>query len=269
MEVLSSLLVDDPQLDLKDYAHSSVLLSFTQRKEFHAFPHGEFLQKLRLQGIRVRALHAPPLDVFNLGEGEFKSTLLTARDVYQAELVTLHPQRGHQETSREHFHQLEKDVEELGLLLAYESYEREVPGQSWKTQLEDFHRWFDLFSNPRFKVTYDFVRAPRTEDWADLQRNLEQVEVIHFSDALRDKPVDLNQRHEHLPLGYGNFKVLDFVDFLREAGYDRFLVLDYHGAYKSLEKSDAQALRDYWEGREDPLLEILDDRASHRKKEDR
>jgi len=262
MEVLVSRFVDDADMDLGPFEGASMQLAFFQRKVFHSIDHRRLRARLVDHGIDVRSVHAPAADVWHREGEEFLSVLRTIREVYQVEVVTVHPQKGGKEGARAHLAELEAEIRALGLTLAYETFEKESVNVKWVSQVEEMHRCFDDFGFPFLRVTYDFTHSARDESLSEVEANNELIEVVHLSDALRDRPLDPNERHQHLPLGYGDYPVLEFVDLLERIGYDRFVVLEYHPEYDGLLRGDAAALSARVAGDRGPLESLVRERRA-------
>jgi len=257
VEVLVSRFVDDADMDLGPFAGSPMQLAFFQRKVFHAIDHRRLRDRLRDHGIAVRSVHAPAADVYHRKGEEFLSVLRTIREVYGVDVITVHPQKGAKEVARSHLRELEGEIAALGVLLAYETFEKEMMDVKWVSQVEEMHRCFDAFGFPFLRVTYDFTHSACDESLAEVESSNKLIEVVHLSDALRDRPLDPNERHQHLPLGYGDYPVVEFVDLLERIGYDRFVVLEYHPEYDALLRGDAAALSARAAGDRRPLDELV------------
>ena len=262
MEVLVSRFVDDADMDLSPFEGASMQLAFFKRKVFHSIDHRRLRDRVRDAGITVRSVHAPAADVHHRAGEEFLSVLRTIREVYGVEVVTVHPQKGDKESARSHFRELEREIEALGILHAYETFEKEMMDVKWVSQVEEMHRCFDDFGFPFLRVTYDFTHSSRDDSLAEVEADNGLIEVVHLSDALRDKPLNHNEYHQHLPLGYGDYPVLEFVDLLERIGYDRFVVLEYHPEYDGLLRGDAAALAARFAGDRGPLERLVEGRRS-------
>lgn len=262
MEVLLSRFVEDPDMDLGAFEGAALQLAFYRRATFHAIDHRRLAARLRAARIRVRSVHAPAADVYHRKGEEFLGVLRTIREVYGVEVVTVHPQRGTKETARAHLAELEEEIRALGLVLAYETFEREMMNVKWVSQVEEMHRCFDAFERPFLRVTYDFTHSAYEDNVEEVALWNERIEVIHLSDALRERPLDPNERHQHLPLGYGDYRVLEFLRLLERIGYARFLVLEYHPEYDAFLRGDAAALEAWFRGERAPLESLMEERRT-------
>ena len=257
MEVLISRFIDDGNMDLRPFEGADMQVAFYQRKVFHSIDHRALSARLRDSGISVKSVHAPATDVFHRKGEEFISILRTIKEAYGVEVITVHPQKGNKESALSHFGELEEEIKSLGVVLAYETFEKEMMDVKWVSQVEEMHRCFDAFGFPFLRVTYDFTHSACDESLAEVESSNKLIEVVHLSDALRDRPLDPNERHQHLPLGYGDYPVVEFVDLLERIGYDRFVVLEYHPEYDALLRGDAAALSARAAGDRRPLDELV------------
>lgn len=254
-------------MDLTPFSGSAMQLAFFKRSAFRNFDHVGFALRLRSHGITVRSVHAPAMDVYHQANDEFMTTLRIIREVYGVEVVTLHPQRGEKRQARSYFTRLADRIRELGITLAYETFEEGAIGTKWISQLEEMHTYFEIMEFPFLKVTYDFVHANLDRVMAEVARYHDKIQVIHLSDALRDRPIDPNVFHSHIPLGYGDYPVLEFLELLIRIRYRNFLVLEYHPKYEYLLRRDAEALAGHMDGRtvkDGGLRELIEERRSHR-----
>lgn len=267
MEVLISRFIDDENMDLGPFEGSQMQVAFYQRKVFHSIDHRVLSARLRDSGISVKSVHAPATDVFHRKGEEFISVLRTIREAYGVEVITVHPQKGDKESALSHFHELEEEIRSLGVILAYETFEKEMMDVKWVSQVEEMHRCFDAFAYPFLRVTYDFTHSSYEESIEEVAANNSRIQVVHLSDALRDRPLDPNEFHQHLPLGYGDYRVLEFLELLERIGYGHFLVLEYHPEYDAFLRGDAAAVTAWFGGDKEPLRTIIDQRREERRGE--
>jgi sugar phosphate isomerase/epimerase len=267
MEVLISRFIDDENMDLRPFEGANMQVAFYQRKVFHSINHRFLSARLRDNGISVKSVHAPATDVFHRKGDEFISILRTIKEVYGVEVITVHPQKGDKESALSHFRELEEEIRSLGVVLAYETFEKEMMDVKWVSQVEEMHRCFDAFAYPFLRVTYDFTHSSYEESIEEVAANNSRIQVVHLSDALRDRPLDPNERHQHLPLGYGDYRVLEFLELLERIGYEHFLVLEYHPEYDGLLRGDASAVAAWFRGDKDPLRVIINERREERRGE--
>jgi len=82
-----------------------------------------------------------------------------------------------------------------------------------------------------------------------------KIHIVHFSDARSDKPLDPNEKHQHLALGYGNYQVLEFLDTLIKIGFQGFLVIEYLPRFHHLLIQDTLLIKSYINGDKQPLLD--------------
>lgn len=265
MEVLISQFVSDEEMDLSHFQNSKMQLAFFKRKTFWEFDHEYFLKRLKENNILIRSIHAPATDVYHQANNEFIRTLERIKSTYNIEVITLHPQRGERRQAKSNYRKLEQRIKELGLILAYETFEEEAMDRKWISQLDDMHRYFDVLKFPFLAVTYDFTHSTYERSLEEVSAYNNKIQVIHLSDALRDRPLDRNEFHQHLPLGYGDYRVEEFIELLIEINYKHFIVLEYHPQYSHLLQGDAAALEAYLRGDKEPLRAILRKRAKNRK----
>ena len=261
-EVLVSRFVDDPQMDLSRFEGTAMQVSFFKRKVFRYFDHRTFKRRLDDAGIRVESVHAPAMDVYHQANDEFMTTLRTIRDVYGVRVITIHPQRGDKRQAKAYYRKLDGEIRKLDIVLAYETFEEEAMDIKWISQLKEMHEYFDLMDFPFLGITYDFTHASFRTMVEEVREYNKKIEVIHFSDALKEGPVDENEFHQHLPLGEGNYPVLEFLQLLKEIGYRNYIVLEYHPQNDHLLKNDAKLLQDYIDGKEDGFRELIRSRKN-------
>jgi sugar phosphate isomerase/epimerase len=233
-----------------------------RRKTFHGIDHARLAARLREAGISVRSVHAPAADVYMRQGDEFMTILRTIKREYGVEVVTVHPQKGDKASALLHLRELESEIRELGVVLAYETFEKEMMEVKWVSQVEEMHRIFGAFDYPFLRVTYDFTHSAWEESLREVEANHDLIQVVHLSDALRDLPLDPNEYHQHLPLGYGDYPVLEFLDLLRKIGYAHFIVLEYHPEYDALLRGDAAALAAWVAGEGGALEGLIRERRS-------
>lgn len=268
MEVLISRFVTDQAMDLSPFSGAAMQVAFFQRKSFAAIDHPALMRRLTENGISVRSVHAPAADVYHREGDEFLSTLRTIKEVYGVQVVTVHPQKGEKETAKAHLRELEQEIRRMGIILAYETFEKEMMNRKWVSQVDEMHECFDALEYPFLGVTYDFTHSSYADNVEEVARYHDKIFVIHLSDALKDRPVDPNEYHQHLPLGYGDYRVAEFLDLLIDIEYDHFVVIEYHPEYDHLLKIDAAAVAAYLAGNKKPLLGLMHVRAENRKAED-
>jgi sugar phosphate isomerase/epimerase len=257
VEVLISRFIDDENMDLRPFEGADMQVAFYQRKVFHSIDHRVLSARLRDSGISVKSVHAPATDVFHRKGEEFVSILRTIKEAYGVEVITVHPQKGDKAGALSHFRELEGEISALGVVLAYETFEKEMMDVKWVSQVEEMHRCFDAFAYPFLRVTYDFTHSSYEESVEEVAANNSKIQVVHLSDALRDRPLDPNEFHQHLPLGYGDYRVLEFLELLERIGYAHFLVLEYHPEYDALLRGDAAAVAAWFAGDRKPLTDIV------------
>lgn len=257
MEVLVSRFVDDADMDLAPFAGMPMQVAFYQRKVFHAIDHKRLSSRLADHGIAVRSVHAPAADVYHRKGDEFLSILRTIRESYGVEVITVHPQKGDKASALTHFRELEGRIAELGVTLAYETFEKEMMDVKWVSQVDEMHRCFDAFELPFLRVTYDFTHSTYEQSVEEVEANNSLIQVIHLSDALRERPLDPNEFHQHLPLGYGDYRVLEFLELLERINYEHFIVLEYHPEYDALLRGDASAVSAWFKGDRGPLEGLM------------
>jgi len=269
METLISRFVEDEEMDLEPFAGASMQISFFQRKTFAAVDHRRFAARLREQRIAVRSVHAPAADVYHREGDEFINTLKTIKEAYGVRVVTVHPQKGDKATAKAHLKDLEEEIRRLGLILAYETFEKEMMNRKWVSQVDEMHEYFGALDYPFLGVTYDFTHSAYEDNVEEVARYHDKIHVVHLSDALRDRPLDPNEKHQHLPLGYGDYRVAEFLDLLVDIKYDHFVVVEYHPEYDPLLKIDAAAVDAYLKGNKKPLLGLMRARSGDRREADR
>lgn len=268
MEVLISRFVTDGEMDLEPFAGTAMQVAFYQRKTFAEIDHRRFAERLRRHGISIRSVHAPAADVYHREGGEFINTLKTIKDAYGVRVVTVHPQKGDKATAKAHLAELEEDIRGLGVILAYETFEKEMMDRKWVSQVDEMHEYFGALDYPFLGVTYDFTHSSCEDNVEEVARWNDKIFVVHLSDALRDRPLDKNEKHQHLPLGYGDYRVAEFLDLLVSIDYRHFVVIEYHSEYDHLLKIDAAAVAAYLRGDKEPLLGLMHARSGARKEAD-
>lgn len=260
MEVLISRFMSDSDDNLEQFEDSDMQVAFFQRRVFKDFNHEYFYKRLMEHNIRVRSIHAPAMDVYHQANNEFLNTLEIIKNVYKVKVITIHPQRGEKKQAKNYYRKLEEQIKAMDIILAYETFEKEAMNKKWITQVGEMHEYFDALKMPFLGVTYDFTHSEYHTNVEEVKKYNDKIYVIHLSDALRDKPLDPNEFHQHLPLGYGNYRVLEFIDALIEINYQHFVVLEYHPEYDHLLKNDARVLKKYLAGDKQELIELIEER---------
>lgn len=264
MEVLVSLFVSDENMDLTDYKDTKMQLAFFKRKTFWNFDHEKFLKRLIENNIIVKSIHAPAADVYHQANDEFINTLEKIKKIYNINIITIHPQRGDKRQAKSNYKKLEQKIKDLNIILAYETFEEEAVNRKWISQLEDMHKYFDVLKYSFLGITYDFTHSTYEKSIDEVKKYNQKIKVIHLSDALRNRPLDMNEFHQHLPLGSGDYKVVEFLDLLLDIKYKSFIVIEYHAEYSHLLKQDSEALKKYIKGDKESLLTILKERSKNR-----
>lgn len=260
MEVLLSKFIEDPDQSLEYISGHSIQLAFYKRKTFRFFNHKEFKRKLQALDIRVASVHAPAADIYHTTNDEFINMLKLIKEEYNVSVLTLHPQRGERRQAKSHFKKLARQIKELGIVLAYETFEGEDVKKKWIYQLEDMHQYFNLLNHPFLGITYDFAHASKERAIEEVRKFKDKIKIIHFSDALSRMPEESEEHHQHLPLGQGEYPVLEFLDMLIEIDYKGYLILEYWDQYHHLLKEDYRALTEYIGGNKEPFLKIWETR---------
>lgn len=268
METLISRFVDDQDMELAPFAGAAMQVAFFQRKVFNAIDHHYFSSRLRDHGISVRSIHAPAADIYHRSGGEFINTLRTIKEAYGVSVITVHPQKGNKISARSHLRELEQEIRELGVILAYETFEKEMINVKWVSQVEEMHRCFDAFEYPFLQVTYDFTHSTYEENIEEVALYNDRIQVIHLSDALRDKNVDPNEFHQHLPLGMGDYRVVEFLELLERIRYRHFIVIEYHPRYDHCLRTDAGAVAAFFSGDRQKLLDLIGTRRKEKSQAD-
>lgn len=268
METLISRFVTDQDMDLEPFAGAAMQIAFYQRKTFAEIDHRRFAERLREYRIAVRSVHAPAADVYHRAGDEFLNTIKTIKDAYGVRVVTVHPQKGDKETAKAHLKDLEAEIRRLGVVLAYETFEKEMMNRKWVSQVDEMHEYFGALDYPFLGVTYDFTHSSYEDNVEEVARYNDKIFVVHLSDALRDRPLDPNEKHQHLPLGYGDYRVAEFLDLLIDIKYGHFVVIEYHPEYDPLLKIDAAAVDAYLKGNKKPLLGLMHARSGDRRQAD-
>jgi sugar phosphate isomerase/epimerase len=257
MKILVSLFVSDESMELNDYSGTEMQLAFYKRKTFWNFDHYKFLKRLKEHDIVVESIHAPAADVYHQANNEFVNMLRKIKEIYAVKTITIHPQRGEKRQAKSSYKKLAKEIEALDIILAYETFEEQTINKKWISQLEDMHHYFEVLKFSFLGITYDFTHSTYDKNIREVTKYYHKIKVIHLSDALRNKPLDKNEYHQHLPLGKGNYRVTEFIDLLIKIRYSHYIVLEYHSEYSSCLKPDAAALKKYIAGDKQELLNII------------
>ncbi len=257
MKVLASLFVSGAGDDLSAVAGLPIQLAFYKRADFRNFDHGSFVKRLRDEGIKVESVHAPAADVFHDHGGEFIGTIETIKKYYGVDVITVHPQRGTKQHARQLYRKIEERIRELGVIIAYETFEEAGDRRKWITQMEEMHRYFDAIRYDFLCVTYDFTHSSPETNLREIRKFNSRIRAIHLSDALSDRPLSLDETHQHLPLGYGDYPVLEFLKELEDINYRGLVILEYLPQYHHLLKKDSFLLAAYFMGNQEPLREEI------------
>ena len=256
MDVLASHFVDDVNDDLSHIQGLPIQLAFYKRATFKGFDHEFFLSRLEENNITVKSIHAPAADVYHHHGDEFINMLGTIKKHYGVKIITVHPQRGQKRHARNLYGKIEDRIRELDVVIAYETFESIHDERKWITQVEDMHRYFDAMKFNFLGVTYDFTHSESPRNIKEIRHFHRRIHAVHLSDARSDMPLDPNEKHQHLPLGEGNYHVLDFLDVLTEIKYQGLIILEYLPKYRHLLKGDTLLMQDYTMGRRGPFLAV-------------
>lgn len=263
MTLLGSLFVESPDDDLTAIEGLPIQLSFYKRATFRHFDHNRMLHRLKDNGITVESVHAPAADIYHSHGDEFIRMLQTISEIYGVKVITVHPQRGERRQARALYKKIEDRIREMKIIIAYETFETIHDKRKWISQLEDMHRYFDALKFPFLGVTYDFTHSEADKCISEIRHFHKHIHAIHFSDARSDLPLDPNEKHQHLALGYGNFPVIDFLENLRKVNYQGYLILEYLPAYLHLLQEDFSSLQAYLHGNRDLFLNTYSTRQQN------
>lgn len=254
MKILASHFVDTENDDLEHIRGLEIQLAFYKRQTFRNFNHQYFLKRLQEHCISVASVHAPAADIYHSHGDEFMNTLRTIREEYGVSIITVHPQRGQRRHAKNEYRKIEEKIKDLGLIIAYETFEEVHEERKWITQVDDMHRYFDALKFPFLGVTYDFTHSNASKNLKEISAYNHRIYAIHLSDARSDMPLDPNEKHQHLPLGVGNYPVIEFLDTLEKIKYEHLLILEYLPWYRHLLIKDAELLSQFIAGDREPLL---------------
>ncbi len=262
MKILGSHFVQSFDDDLSHIEGLPIQLSFYARATFRTLDHHAFLQRLSDQGVTVESVHAPAADVIHTHGNEFIEMLTQIRNIYGVKVITVHPQRGDKRQIKSHYRKVEKEISKLGVIIAYETFDVENENRKWITQVEEMHRYFDVLKYPFLGVTYDFTHSESGKNLREIRHFNHHISAIHFSDALRDRPLDPNEKHQHYALGFGDYPIIEFLELLERINYDKFVILEYLPKYFSYLREDTKMLSEYVKGNKNPLLQTIAERRS-------
>ncbi|RKX75143.1 MAG: hypothetical protein DRP87_15280 [Spirochaetes bacterium] len=260
MKVLLSKFIESEEQDLKYIKDSHIQLAFFRRKTFRDFDHEDFKSRLDSANIKVESVHAPAADIYHSANDEFLNMLKTIKQVYNVKVVTLHPQRGDRRQARVQYKKVEQEIQRLGLILAYETFEGEDANRKWIAQLHDMHHYFRILDLPFLGITYDLAHSSMGKCLKEIRKYSNNIKVIHFSDALPEMIPESEEHHQHLPIGMGRYPTLDFIDTLIEIDYKGFLVLEYMDKYEHLLRGDAELVKRYINEEKEPLRALVNSR---------
>ncbi|MHC4871179.1 MAG: sugar phosphate isomerase/epimerase family protein [Planctomycetota bacterium] len=260
MKILASHFVESVDDDLSHIEQLPIQLAFYKRSTFKDFNHQEFIKRLQILDITVESVHAPAADVYHAHGDEFINMLKTIKSNYQVEVITVHPQRGNRKHARSHYEKLEKQISELGVVIAYETFEKKHEERKWITQVEDMHKYFDVMKFPFLGVTYDFTHSENPQNLKEVREYNSKIKAVHLSDARTDKPLDENEKHQHLPLGMGNYSVLEFLEVLKAVKYQGFVILEYLPQFRHYLKEDFSLLENYLLRDDNKIIDVLNER---------
>jgi sugar phosphate isomerase/epimerase len=189
--------------------------------------------------------------------------LTTIRDVYGVRVITVHPQRGPRRHARSLYRKIEERIAALDIIIAYETFEKHHEDRKWISQVEDMHDYFDALKLPFLGVTYDFTHSENPRNLQEVRHFHRRIHAVHFSDARSDRPLDDNEKHQHLALGYGDYAVLEFLQVLQDVGYAGFLILEYLPAYREYLRGDVELLDGYIQNGDPRFVEVVDERRKN------
>jgi|GEM_PF-3806044 len=254
MKILASHFVTDENDDLSHIAGLPIQLAFYKRSTFKDFDHPRFLERLREQKIEVCSVHAPSADIYHSHGDEFITTLRTIKEYYNVRVITVHPQRGERRHAKSEYRKIEDEIRKLDIIIAYETFESAHEDRKWITQVKDMHQYFDALRFPFLGVTYDFTHSDASKNIEEIRHYNHRIHAVHLSDARSDMPLDSNEKHQHLPLGKGNYPVLEFLDELEKIKFEQFVILEYLPWYREFLIGDTHLVSEYVKGSRDALI---------------
>lgn len=214
---------------LKPFKNLAIQLSFFQKQEFFKIDH-KFLKKTCDDfDIKILAVHAPTVDVF---DKEFLSAIRLLKETYKVRLISIHPQRGSMSSALAKLEEYTEAIEDLDVILAYENFPSSLVKKKWICKPYDMYSCFNL---PFLKLTFDTSHLDSPLDCIkELERIYDKIAVIHLSDK--------NQTQQHLPLGSGFVPYSEFLEYLKSRGFEAPLVLEYMPEYEARLIEDLQLL---------------------------
>ena len=254
VKVLASLFVESVDDNLTPIEGLPIQLAFYKRSTFRNFDHANLLKRLNDKNIHVESVHAPAADVFHNEGNEFLNTIETIKNIYDVKIITVHPQRGTKKHAKNYYRKIEEHIRNLDVIIAYETFEEIHDHRKWITQVNDMHKYFDLLKFDFLGVTYDFTHSDFDKNLNEIKQFNSRIHAIHLSDARKDRPLDPNEKHQHLPLGYGDYQVIEFLEILQKIEYSGLIIVEYLPQYNHLLKQDTILLAGYALGNKEPLL---------------
>ncbi len=215
-------------LELEKYCGCRIQLSFFDPKHFLNLNHTELQRIISSEGIKVGSIHAPTIDIFQ--EDSFLRMLSIIREHYEVDCVTLHPGAGSPIEALKKHEQNESRINDIGLYLAYENFERSKKSRKWVYSAEGILKLpFSCCG-----LTYDTSHVPGSRNIVeDIENTYAKLAIMHLSNIASISPPKT-----HRPIGDGIHNLDEVIDFLRRRDYPGEIVLEYGPAYEKELLSD-------------------------------
>ncbi len=234
MKILASKFLypkDLPNLEnvLTPFKNTSIQLSFFQRTDFLLIDHKKIKEVCNFLNIGIPTVHAPTVDVFHQ---DFLQILGRIKEVYDIEVISIHPQKGESNEAMKKFEEYAKAIEDLGITLAYENFPSYVSKRKWINLPAEMHSKFNLLF---LALTFDTSHLDEPADCIEeFDKVSEKVAVVHLSDASQGK--------EHLPLGMGCVPYKKFLNHLQAKDFSGCVVIEYMEEFESKLIEDTKEL---------------------------
>ncbi|MBS3137745.1 sugar phosphate isomerase/epimerase [Candidatus Woesearchaeota archaeon] len=212
-----------------DLKGESVHLLLPRERELYQIEHKVLRKYFKEDGIDVRLVHAPYIDV---QKDEFLGVIAYIRGNYGVDTITLHPAKGTVSVINEYFEK-NKVFPCLGVRLAFENLD--VTDDRWLNYPEQI---MDI-SSPQVGLTLDVSHLNQDSDLFDLvERIFQKLFVVQISNKSGNR--------KDLPYREGEMNVQGLLSVLKSNGYNGDLVLEYAPEFKEQEIDDLKRLQDFF-----------------------
>ena len=202
------------------------------RRGFYEIDHKKTLSFLNKFDITPISIHYP--SSFTVDD-LFIDNIKMLRDAYHQTLFTLHPKFDSLDHAVSALRAKEKEISELGVILAYEN----MPGPkgAWCC----YPQLVSSFGFPFTRLTFDTTHLEqRMDDVQEISALIDKTAIIHLSNVIYDN----GARKTHLPFDKGERDLVRFLKFIKEQNYDGQTILEYAPTTASYVRDDVKQVEE-------------------------